>query len=229
LIREQLTYDYLYKNPDIRDSSSVLDSFYILRLNDNVGKLREMNQKIDDHLYDDAEALRDQVTPNNLVELAYRDVMDLQLKYQRGLFSSEDSIVLHIWAESCFYLYGKAVPLAQALYNQIYNTTVFFSEDCPEYLPRSVSINTPSKDALDVVLYPNPNSSKLFGKANEEDVHTAFCIIRSIEGKIIYNGSFHFTRGLDLSNLGLNSGVYTVELSFEARDEYIVKKLVFLK
>ena len=205
---------------------SVYDYF---RLDENVGKLREMNQKLDEKLLDDAEALRNQVIPNNLVELAYREVLDLQLKYERGLFTQADSTDLHLWAESCFYVYGKAVPVAQSLYNLIYRTTIFFPEDCPEYLPRSVSINRPNKEALDVVLYPNPNSNTLFGKVNEEDVQTAFCIIRSIDGKIIYNGSFHFTRGLDLSNLGLNSGVYTVELSFEARDELIVKKLVFLK
>lgn len=205
---------------------SVYDYF---RLDENVGKLREMNQKLDEKLLDDAEALRNQVIPNNLVELAYREVLDLQLKYERGLFTDADSTELHMWAESCFYVYGKAVPVAQSLYNLIYRTTIFFPEDCPEYLPRSVSINRPNKEALDVVLYPNPNSNTLFGKVNEEDVQTAFCIIRSIDGKIIYNGSFHFTRGLDLSNLGLNSGVYTVELSFEARDELIVKKLVFLK
>jgi hypothetical protein len=32
----------------------------------------------------------------------------------------------------------KAVPIAQSLYNLIYGTSMFFSEDCPKYLPRSV-------------------------------------------------------------------------------------------
>ncbi len=229
VIREQLTYDYLYKNPDIRDSSVVLDSFYVTREFENVGILREMNQKLDEKLLDDAEALRNQVIPNNLVELAYREVLDLQLKYERGLFSEEDSTELHMWAESCFYVYGKAVPIAQTLYNLIYSTTIFFSEDCPEFLPRSVSLNTTSEKSLDVLLYPNPNSNILYAKTNEENVHDANCVIRTIDGKLIYSGSFHFKRGLNLSNLGLDSGVYTVELSFEERDEYIIKKLVFTK
>ena len=214
---------------DVRDSSIVLDSFYVTRESENVGILREMNQKIDDHLYDDAEALRDQVTPNNLVELAYRDVMDLQLKYERGLFTTSDSTELHLWAESCFYVYGKAVPIAQSLYNLIYGTSIFFPEDCPDYLPRSVSLKTPSEKSLEVLLYPNPNSNVLFAKVNEENVHSAHCIIRSVDGKMLYEGNFHFLRGLNLDYIGLVSGVYTVDLSFEDRDERKVRKLVFVK
>jgi hypothetical protein len=218
-----------YYCPDIRYSSIVLDSFYVTRESENVGILREMNQKLDEHLLDDAEALRNQVIPNNLVELAYREVLDLQLKYERGLFTSVDSTDLHLWAESCFYVYGKAVPVAQSLYNLIYRTTIFFPEDCPSYLPRSVSINKPAKEPLDVLLYPNPNSNVLFGKVNEENIHAAHCIIRSVEGKVIYSGNFHFSRGLNLENIGLVSGVYALELSFEERDERIIKKLVFVK
>lgn len=229
MVVQQHILSNIYKNPDIRDSSVVLDSFYISRELENVGKLREMNQKLDEKLLDDAEALRNQVIPNNLFELAYREVLDLQLKYERGLFTQADSTDLHLWAESCFYVYGKAIPIAQSLYNLIYSTTIFFPEDCPEYLPRSVSFSEPNIESFDVVLYPNPNSSTLYAKANIQDVKISNCVIRAIDGKIVYSGSFHFTRGLDLSNLGFNSGVYTVELSFEARDELIVKKLVFSK
>lgn len=229
MVVQQHILSNIYKNPDIRDSSVVLDSFYISRELENVGKLREMNQKLDEKLLDDAEALRNQVIPNNLVELAYREVLDLQLKYERGLFTQADSTDLHLWAESCFYVYGKAIPIAQSLYNLIYSTTIFFPEDCPEYLPRSVSINKPAKESLDVTLYPNPNSNVLFAKVNEENIHVAFCIIRSVEGKVIYSGNFHFSRGLNLENIGLVSGVYALELSFEERDERIIKKLVFVK
>lgn len=49
------------------------------------------------------------------------------------------------------------------------------------------------------------------------------------DGKILYSGSFHFTKDLDLHNLGLMAGVYTLEMRFEERDEVIIKKLVFVK
>ena len=229
MIAQQLNYYHFYRNPELRDSVQALEDFYYAKIDENMGKLREMEEKIDEKLLDDAEALRNQVIPNNLVELAYREVLDLQLKYERGLFTQADSTDLHLWAESCFYVYGKAIPIAQSLYNLIYSTTIFFPEDCPEYLPRSVSFSEPNIESFDVVLYPNPNSSTLYAKANIQDVKISNCVIRAIDGKIVYSGSFHFTRGLDLSNLGFNSGVYTVELSFEARDELIVKKLVFSK
>ena len=124
---------------------------------------------------------------------------------------------------------GKAVPIAQSLYNLIHSTTVFFPEDCPEYLPRSVSMNTPSEKSLEVLLYPNPNSYVLFAKVNEENVYSAHCIIRSVDGKIINKDNFHFLKGLDLNSHGLVSGIYTIELSFEERDERIIKKSVFAR
>jgi hypothetical protein len=225
MINQQIGYNCA----DVRDSSIVLDSFYVLRIDENVGKLREMSQKLDDYLLDNAEALRNQVIPNNLVELAYREVLDLQLKYERGFFTQADSTDLHLWAESCFYVYGKAIPIAQSLYNLIFGTSILFLEDCPSYLPRSVSLNAPDKEPLDVLLYPNPNSNVLFGKVNEENIHAAHCIIRSVEGKALFEGNFHFLRGIDLNNLALASGVFTIELLFENRDERIIKKLVFIK
>ena len=126
-------------------------------------------------------------------------------------------------------MYGKAVPIAQSLYNLIFGTSILFLEDCPSYLPRSVSLNAPDKEPLDVLLYPNPNSNVLYGKVNEENIHAAHCIIRSVDGKMLYEGNFHFSRGLNLENLGLVSGVYALELLFEERDERIIKKLVFVK
>ncbi len=218
----------IYKNPDIRDSSVVLDSFYITRLDENVGKLRELNQKLDEKLLDDAEALRNQVIPNNLVEQAYREVLDLQLKYKRGLFTEADSSELHLWAESCFYVYGKAVPIAQSLYNLIYSTTIFFPEDCPDYLPKSVSMNVDTHANIEVVLYPNPTSGILYAHCNFEDVNISECKIRGIDGKLIYSGNFHFSRGLDLIKLGLSYGVYNIELNFIDSNLKIFKKFIYL-
>ena len=103
MIAQQLTYYHFYRDPELRDSVLALEDFYYSKIDEKMGKLREMNQKLDEKLLDDAEALRNQVSPNNLVELAYREVLDLQLKYERGLFTEADSTELHLWAESCFY------------------------------------------------------------------------------------------------------------------------------
>jgi hypothetical protein len=229
MIAQQQTYNYFYRNPELRDSIQTLEDFYYSKINENMGNLREMEERIDAHDFVAAESLRDQTITDNIIEQAYKEVLDLQLKYERGFFTQADSTDLHLWAESCFYVYGKAIPIAQSLYNLIFGTSIFFPEDCPSYLPRSVSLNEPDKEPLDVLLYPNPNRNLLYGKVNEENIHAAYCIIRSVEGKVIYSGNFHFYRGLNLENIGLVSGVYALELLFVERDERIIKKLVFVK
>lgn len=80
-------------------------------------------------------------------------------------------------------------------------------------------------------LYPNPNSDRLYVSCSDETIKEAAIIIHDVHGVLIFEGNIHFSRGLDLRNLSLNSGVYTVELRFELNyslmSEY--KKLVFLK
>lgn len=228
VIREHLTYDYIYDNQHLRDSSAVLDTFYINRESENIGKLREMSERIEEKDYIEAENLRNQILPTNIVEQAYREVLTLQMKYEQGLFTVADSADLSLWAHSCYYLYGKSVTLAQNVFNRIYNSAHVFDEDCPLSLPRSVALQQGEK-VLDVVLYPNPNSGVLYASANEENLRKAKICIRTSDGKTVFEGDFHFLRGLNLSNLNMSSGVYTVEMRFEERDEIIVRKLVFVK
>lgn len=87
------------------------------------------------------------------------------------------------------------------------------------------------KPDLALALYPNPNSGVLYIKSNDEAIMSANCVIRTLDGKIVYEGNIHFTKGLDLSNLSLSSGVYIVELQFEHGGEIIMqnKKLIYMK
>lgn len=109
MIAQRLNYKHIYRNPELRDSSYILENYYIMRESENVGKLREAEEKIAEQDYVTAAVLRDGITPENLIELAHRSVLSLTLKYEMGDFQTSDSLDLVDWAESCSYMYGVAV------------------------------------------------------------------------------------------------------------------------
>lgn len=231
LIKEHASFDYVYTDEVLRDSVAVLELFYSERIDENVGKLREMEEKLEEHDVLGAEALRNQVIAENTIEQATREVLDLRLKYEKEIFTASDSLDLLMWATSCYYMFGKAVPMAQVLYNSIYNSSTVFHEDCPENLPKSAELFPSAEKEMVLDLYPNPNSEILYVNCDDESIRTANIVIRDIDGNIIHDGSIHFQKGLDLSKLNLASGVYIVELLFEHGGEFTgqIKKLVYLR
>jgi hypothetical protein len=230
LIKEHLSFDYVYRDEELRDSVEVLETFYNERLDANMGKLREMEEKLEEHDVMAAEVLKNQVLAENIIEQASKEVLDLRLNYEKDIFTATDSLDLLMWATSCYYLYGKAVPMAQVLYNSIYNSSTVFVEDCPENLPKSAEL-FPRKLELVLELYPNPNRDMLYVSCDEDNIRSSNIVIRDIDGNIVHEGTIHFTKGLDLSKLNLASGVYIVELLFEYGGEITIqnKKLVYLK
>lgn len=84
MIAQQLCFYYLYRDTELRHSIQALADFYYSKIDQNMGKLPEMNQKLDEKILNDMEALRNQVISNNHVELASIEVLDLQMKYERG-------------------------------------------------------------------------------------------------------------------------------------------------
>jgi hypothetical protein len=190
-----------------------------------------MEEKLENQDVIAAEALANQVLADNIIEQSSKEVLDLRLKHQKEIFSSSDSLDLLMWANSCYHLYGKSVPMAQVLYNSIYNSSTVFDEDCPENLPKSAELFPTGEKELTLELYPNPNNDILFINSDDENIRGAEIIIRDIDGNIIHKGNIHFRKGLDLSRLYLSSGVYIIELMFELEGEMKSqnKKLVYLK
>lgn len=231
LIKEHASFDYVYTDEALRDSVAVLEVFYSERIDENVGKLREMEEKLEEHDVLNAEALANQVIVENTIEQASKEVLGLRLKYEKEMFTASDSLDLLIWATSCYYMFGKAVPMAQVLYNSIYNSSTVFHEDCPENLPKSAELFPSAEKEMVLDLYPNPNSEILYVNCEDESIRTADIVIRDIDGNLLYEGQIHFSRGLDLSKLSLSAGVYVVELIYELNGNITSqnKKLVYLK
>lgn len=229
VIKEQLTYDHVYYDEQLRDSVQVLDDFYYDKLDENIGKLRAMEDKIEEHDFVAAESLGNLVFADNIVEQGSKEVLNLYLKHEQGLFDTNDSLDLLMWAHSCYNLYGKAVLMAQILYNTMHNTSILFEEDCPSSLPRSASLESSHEIVLE--LFPNPNSDVLYISSSEESVSDATIIIKDLEGKLVFQGDINFEKGLDLNDVSLSYGVYIVELSFEYDNIHQShrKKLVYLK
>jgi hypothetical protein len=102
--------------------------------------------------------------------------------------------------------------------------TAFF---CPPNLPKSLAYNSPDAEMQwDVTLYPNPNDNILYVQSNIADVKTGRCVIYSTDGKVIYHGSIHFYKGLNLKELNLEAGVYIVEI-IQENGKKVSKRLVY--
>jgi hypothetical protein len=231
MIAQQLTYDHLFYDEALRDSVQVLEDFYNDKFNENIGKSRDLEEKIDEHDFVAAENLRDQTIPDNIVEQSYKEVLELYMKFEKGIFNAADSADLWMWANSCYYLYGKTVPMAQILFNTIHVSCASFEEDCPLNLPKNAALFPTDEDELALTLFPNPNSDRLYVHYFDESIKSATIEIIDIDGKSFYSGTIHFERGLDLGALSMGSGVYVVELVIDLNGTptSVKRKLVYIK
>ena len=231
MIAQQLNYYHFYRDPELRDSVQTLEDFYYSKIDENMGKLREMEEKIEEHDFVAAENLRDQTITDNIIEQAYKEVLDLYMKFEKGIFNAADSADLWMWANSCYYLYGKTVPMAQILFNTIHVSCASFEEDCPLNLPKNAALFPTDEDELALTLFPNPNSDRLYVHYFDESIKSATIEIIDIDGKSFYSGTIHFERGLDLGALSMGSGVYVVELVIDLNGTptSVKRKLVYIK
>jgi hypothetical protein len=227
ILKEHSTYRYLDVEEELREEHEPLEIFYVSREPENVGKLREAEKLILDNEMVLAETKVNEVEATNTVEDGYKLLYDLQLKHHNNNFTSSDSSALVALATACPYIEGDAVYVAQATYNQIYNTSEWFGTNCPPNLPKSLAYNSPDAEVQwDVTLYPNPNDNILYVQSNIADVKTGRCVIYSTDGKVIYNGSIHFYKGLNLKELNLEAGVYIVEI-IQENGKKVSKRLVY--
>ena len=86
LLREIALYEYLDKEPALRDSSEALDNFYDERSDENIGLLREMEKAIANNDWVLAAYLRDQVIDENLVTSAFKTVLNTLFSLFLSLF-----------------------------------------------------------------------------------------------------------------------------------------------
>lgn len=227
MIAQQLNYYYFYRDLELRDSVQALEDFYYAKIDENMGKLREIEKLLIDREIALAYSKLSEVLAENTIDDGYKLLYELQWKFQNNSFTSSDSSALVTLATACPYIEGDAVYYAAATYNEIYLTSQYFETNCPPNMPKSLSYNSPHAEVQwDVTLYPNPNDNVLYIESNIADVKKGLCVIYSSDGKIAFNGEVHFYRGLNLKALNLTSGVYIIEIT-QANGKRVVKRFVF--
>jgi hypothetical protein len=225
MINQQIGYYYA----DIRDSSIVLDSFYVTRESENIGILKEIEDKVLSHDYLSAEVMTNNLVLLNNIEQALKEVLELKLKFDQNSFTSDDSTSLHLWATSCYYYFGKAVPMAQTLFNTVFESSTVFIEDCSGIMLTNSAIAQENSLSMDV--YPNPNNDILFVKSFDKNIKTGNIIIYDIEGTAFFDGEITFDEGIDLRKILNASGVYILEIIYTSGESVYTdrKRVVFLK
>jgi hypothetical protein len=229
IIKEHAAFDVLHRDEDLRDSVAVLHNFYLEKSEQNIGILKEIEDKVLSHDYLSAEVMTNNLVLLNNIEQALKEVLELKLKFDQNSFTSDDSTSLHLWATSCYYYFGKAVPMAQTLFNTVFESSTVFIEDCSGIMLTNSAIAQENSLSMDV--YPNPNNDILFVKSFDKNIKTGNIIIYDIEGTAFFDGEITFDEGIDLRKILNASGVYILEIIYTSGESVYTdrKRVVFLK
>jgi len=79
------------------------------------------------------------------------------------------------------------------------------------------------------IVTANPSKNQLFVLSHDEKIRAAACVIRSLDGRTMYEGTIDFELGLSLSNLTMVSGVYMMEIHISETNETLHQQFVYLK
>lgn len=227
-IKEHAAYDILHKDEDLRDSVTYLHEFYWTKSDENIGALKEIEEKVYLEDYVGAGAIANELMLLNNIDQALKEVLELKLKFEQNNFNSNDSASLHLWATSCYYYFGKAVPMAQTLFNAIFESSTVFIEECSGLISTN-SAKQENDFTLDV--YPNPNKDILFVESVDKNIKSGHLILYDMLGNSMFDGEISFADGIDLRKILYASGVYLFDITYTSGETVYSekKRVVFVK
>ncbi len=123
-------YWILSLNPDIKNYSKVLDSFYISAEKGNIGKLVKTESTLESGDLKTAMGYIANLIPQNRIERSYKKFYTIYNDYMNNEFSYADSIMLHTLVNGCPVADGNAVLKARTLYDMIYHNFNLLPDNC---------------------------------------------------------------------------------------------------
>jgi hypothetical protein len=220
-IEKTLVYRTIKQVPEIRDSSTILNSFFSNCEGNSLQVFCDVESNLAKGEYEEAETALSSINPDKEIESNYKEYYRIFIKSKTEDLSSTDSSSLIDLAGMCPYIDGSIVYQARALYNSFFNSYHTYSDECLEDGGARIGKNGNLESKIEVILktqlYPNPNDGnfvirfqKILGK-------------QSVEIKIINNiGQIEFleTKQIDLNNElslkpNLLNGTYFIKLKLE--------------
>lgn len=229
-IAQNQLYRYLNDNPNVKTSSSQLQSFYNTAKASNIGKLYDAEIALATGNYAMANSLISTINPVNTTEGNYKDFYILYSKFYNGSWLVSDNAQLLAICNKCPLTEGSVVYQARALYNVVNRCVQTFIDNCPIENSNARFSNTNSSSSVNewtANIYPNPTSEELFINSSNEQEELQVRIT-DVSGKLIATYNVRTTSFIAQVKLYMKSGVYFVILT-NNENKSIVKKLVVTK
>lgn len=217
-------YTLLENEPRWRDSSAILDSFYLAHRSLVFGQLYEIDTTIVAADWQAAQNLISNFYPVSAVEDNYKNYYTWYVKIQTdstGLTTDENSALYNL-AISCVGDGGKVVQYAQTLYNFYNDTLAVFVDTCVCNGAESRLISPNLATLFSIT--PNPTSDKIHLLVNQQG---DFIVeIRDIQGKIIEMSQHQAVERDVIFKNRLTAGIYFIHLTNTLSHEQQTQKVI---
>ena len=209
-----------------------LDALISEEASSNIGALWEVEKALAVGNSSFAAAINTSIVPENNLEASYQQLYEADLHYRSGLFNSGDSMTLVFLAEGCPARQGGSVFQAQALYNQVYHSSIIFTTNCASYGTKALQQDNEEervvlRKSTDYHLFPVPNNGSfvLEGTIETGDRFE----ISQLDGKLILNQLIIQDQEMMEVVTDLSCGTYAVVLKNSLGQVKYRNKVVIIK
>ncbi|MBL7911727.1 MAG: T9SS type A sorting domain-containing protein [Bacteroidia bacterium] len=230
-VNETTLYRYINEYPSAKDNNIAYTNFYNSKLNTSIDQFMRVEKTLYDQQPAQAIGIVNSVVISNNVETNYRNFYAIYAKWQTGIFTSADSILLVKLVNLCPGLDGEVIYQARALYNAIYKTVVAFNENCDPLAQenlRSAYINKINvENDWTIELYPNPANTFVNIVSNKEKDQLKV-VVADVNGKILFVKQVITSNFICNLELDLLPGAYFVTITND-KNNSTNKKLIIAK
>ena len=220
--------------------SPLLDSFYTTYRPQAMSDIHQVEDLIDAGNYSAALALAGSMSPTNTIEQNYLDYYNLLLPYiMTGVWvDSTMGQQLFLMANLCLYTNGAIVSNARILYNAIYREQyTVFNDECSPLddegggeggggFGETGGKGSQLMNNFVVEVFPNPASKGFDLRSNCKENCNVSIVVSSLTGQKLIERKCNLQEGNCLVNIDLANGTYIVNITKNATNEVVNRKLL---
>jgi len=212
-----------------------LNTFKAEMLTGNIGKLKRVDERIENGNYIAANAINNTVNPENTVEQnqkAMNTYIIKKLINPAYVYSAAETADVLAIANQCPLEGGQAVYQARNLAMDIKQEVIDFVDNCDKLPRREMQVIQAATEKGNSVfkLYPNPNDGSMNLIYSMKEEETGTFVLYDITGKVIqqYKLQVGENNQLFINETVLNNGVYFYKIIIDgvvkASDKLIIIK-----
>ena len=240
---QQITlYKFMVENPEWKDSSTLLNNFYVAMTPADPGSMKEIEQYLAEQDTANARYALDNYEPGDDIGDNYAAYYNLALKSEKegaAGWAEQDRADLYDLATKCSYKEGEVVFLARALYAVVYNRVELWDDYCSTATASrggskrlAVTWSPNAKDNVllakgdEIIVYPNPSNGEVNVAIPPSLGHNWTIQVSSVDGRTVSVYDYEGKAGNLRFRLKVVPGVYFVHITNRDTHREMVKKLI---